>query len=83
MPVTESLQEFRARRRLRLRRHRRRAYIRSVQLLPSLATLGNAVCGFGAMYIVTMDPAQSGTDPITEYFSQHRFSSPVTSSCWR
>ena len=33
----------RAHRRRRLGRHRRRAYIRSVYFLPSLATLGNAV----------------------------------------
>ena len=38
-------------RRLRLRRRGRRAYIRSVYFLPSLCTLGNAVCGFAAMYV--------------------------------
>jgi CDP-diacylglycerol--serine O-phosphatidyltransferase len=75
MSVTESLDAFRSRRRLRMRRHRRRAYIRSVQLLPSLATLGNAVCGFGAMYVVTMgsDAAHVGTDPVMVMFSNHRF----------
>jgi len=41
----------RQRRRLRIRRHGRRAMIRSIYSLPSLATLGNAVCGFGAMYV--------------------------------
>jgi len=43
----------REQRRLRLRRHGRRAYIRSVYFLPSLATLGNAVSGFGAIYAAT------------------------------
>src|SRR4051794_34385529 len=47
--------ERREHRRLRLRRHGRRAYIRSAYSLPSLATLGNAVCGFGAMYVATLD----------------------------
>jgi len=44
----------REQRRLRLRRHGRRAYIRSVYFLPSLATLGNAVCGFGAICVATI-----------------------------
>ncbi len=46
-------EEAREARRLRIRRHGRRAYIRSVYSLPSLATLGNAICGFGAMYIAS------------------------------
>jgi CDP-diacylglycerol--serine O-phosphatidyltransferase len=37
-----------------MRRHGRRAYVRSVYFLPSLATLGNAVCGFGAMYVASL-----------------------------
>jgi CDP-diacylglycerol--serine O-phosphatidyltransferase len=41
-------------RRLRLKRHGRRAYIRSVYFLPSMATLGNAICGFGAMYVAAV-----------------------------
>jgi CDP-diacylglycerol--serine O-phosphatidyltransferase len=52
----------RERRRLRIRRRGRRAYIRSVYSLPSLATLGNAICGFGAMYVSSLD---SGTDSTT------------------
>jgi CDP-diacylglycerol--serine O-phosphatidyltransferase len=44
----------REQRRLRLRRHGRRAYIRSVYFLPSMATLGNAVSGFGAIYVAAM-----------------------------
>jgi CDP-diacylglycerol--serine O-phosphatidyltransferase len=43
--------ERRRKRRLRMRRHGRRAYIRSVYFLPSMATLGNAICGFGAIYV--------------------------------
>src|SRR5436190_17742965 len=46
----------RQRRRLRIRRRGRRAYIRSIYSLPSLATLGNAICGFGAMYVAALDP---------------------------
>ena len=38
----DDVYKSRAHRRRRLRRHRRRAYIRSVYFLPSLATLGNA-----------------------------------------
>jgi len=48
-------EDAREARRLRIRRHGRRAYIRSVYSLPSLATLGNAICGFGAMYIAASD----------------------------
>ncbi|MGD0464383.1 MAG: CDP-diacylglycerol--serine O-phosphatidyltransferase [Tepidisphaeraceae bacterium] len=52
----------REQRRLRLRRRGRRAYIRSVYFLPSLATLGNAVSGFAAIYVAAM-VASSGTPP--------------------
>ncbi len=38
-----------------MRRGGRRAYVRSVQFLPSLATLGNALCGFAAIYVATLD----------------------------
>jgi CDP-diacylglycerol--serine O-phosphatidyltransferase len=41
-------------RRRRLRRHGRRAYIRSVYFLPSMATLGNTVCGFASIYVAAM-----------------------------
>lgn len=62
-------------RRRRIRRHGRRAYIRSVYSLPSLATLGNAICGFGSMYIAAMDahPAAPSNDPWTIFFGQHQF----------
>ena len=60
----------REQRRLRLRRHGRRAYIRSVYLLPSMMTLGNAVCGFASIYIASL---ACGTDLWTQYFMEHRF----------
>src|SRR4051812_29971658 len=60
-------------RRRRMRRHGRRAYIRSVYFLPSLATLGNAVCGFGAMYVAAFDQANVGNDPWAKFFMVHRF----------
>lgn len=69
----ESSNDYAFRRRLRFRRHRRRAYIRSVYFLPSLATLGNAICGFGAIYVAHLDPNDGYTDPIAVMFAQHRF----------
>lgn len=60
-------------RRRRLRRHRRRAYIRSVYFLPSLATLGNAVCGFGAMYVAAFDATNVGDDPWAKALLTHKF----------
>ena len=61
-PLDEASRE---RRRLRIRRRGRRAYIRSVYSLPSLATLGNAVCGFGAMYVSTLDATDADTRAIS------------------
>lgn len=69
----EARRQRRARRRLRLRRHSRRAYIRSVYFLPSMATLGNAICGFGAIYVVQLDPNLVSNDPLTQMFTHHRF----------
>src|SRR5213078_1103632 len=60
-------------RRRRMRRHGRRAYIRSVYFLPSLATLGNAVCGFGAMYVAAFDVTNVGNDPWAKFMMAHRF----------
>ena len=66
-------------RRRRMRRHGRRAYIRSVYFLPSLATLGNAVCGFGAMYVAALvgDTVSGGEfvlrDPWTRWWAHHGF----------
>lgn len=68
---TSSHHSARQRRRLRLRRHGRRAYIRSAYSLPTLATLGNAICGFAAMYVCTLN--YSATDQMTSWFLQHRF----------
>ena len=60
-------------RRRRFRRRSRHAYIRSVYSLPSLATLGNAICGFGAVYVASLDPTYSGNDALTRWFAQHHF----------
>ena len=60
-------------RRRRMRRHGRRAYIRSVYFLPSLATLGNAVCGFGAMYVAAFDQFNVGNDPWAQALHANRF----------
>jgi len=59
---------------LRLRRRGRRAYIRSVYFLPSLATLGNAICGFAAIYVAGLTYTTAGQrDPLAQYFSVHGF----------
>jgi CDP-diacylglycerol--serine O-phosphatidyltransferase len=73
--MPQPLRRSREHRRLRRRRHRRRAYIRSVYFLPSMATLGNAICGFGSMYVATLpdDPTFAGHDPIAVAFAHHRF----------
>lgn len=71
--------QMREQRRLRLRRRRRRAYIRSIHFLPSLATLANLVCGFGAIYIAALvpwsvgDPDRASADPWAVFFADHRF----------
>ncbi len=64
-------QRERERRRRRVRRGGRRAYVRSVQFLPSMATLGNALCGFAAIYVVTLGELQS--DPIARALFDNRF----------
>jgi len=62
-------------RRRRIRRHGRRAYIRSVYFLPSLATLGNAICGFAAMYVSSLSAFwPNSPDWITQRFTEHHFS---------
>jgi CDP-diacylglycerol--serine O-phosphatidyltransferase len=60
-------------RRRRIRRRGRRAYIRSVYSLPSLATLGNAICGFGSIYVTFMDPAALSNDPWTSFLIRNHF----------
>jgi CDP-diacylglycerol---serine O-phosphatidyltransferase len=52
--MDDRAKERRRRRLRRLRRHGRRAYIRSVYFLPSMATLGNAICGFAAAYMAAL-----------------------------
>ena len=60
-----------------MRRHGRRAYVRSVYFLPSLATLGNAVCGFAAMYVATLAAmgaeASTSHDKWTLWWAEHGF----------
>lgn len=68
----EDAEELREHRRRRLRRHGRRAYIRSVYFLPSMATLGNAICGFGAMYIASLT-GTGNHDEWTRYFFEHQY----------
>ncbi len=66
-------EDRRAHRRLRMRRRGRRAYIRSVYFLPSMATLGNAICGFGAIYVAALSPDLLSRDRLTMWFAQHQF----------
>ena len=70
MPTTDP--DTRHHKRLRLRRRGKRAYIRSVHFIPSMATLGNAICGFGAIYVSFVTPLAGG-DPWTLALAQHRF----------
>ena len=37
--------------------------LRGVHFLPSMATLGNALCGFAAIYVCTLSPQNMGDDP--------------------
>jgi CDP-diacylglycerol--serine O-phosphatidyltransferase len=71
----QSREDRREHRRRRLRRHGRRAYIRSAYSLPSLATLGNLICGFGAMYVATLsrEMAEQSPDPLTQWFYKYHF----------
>ena len=72
--VQRARETWREHRRRRFLRRSRRAYIRSVYSLPSLATLGNAICGFAAMYIATL--AATGLrslDPLTHFFASRPF----------
>jgi CDP-diacylglycerol--serine O-phosphatidyltransferase len=38
-----------------------------------MATLGNAVCGFGAMYVAAFDAVNVGNDPLARWLFAHRF----------
>ncbi len=68
-PLSDAREDRRDRRRLRMRRHGRRAYIRSVYFLPSMATLGNAVCGFAAAYVAALPAAAESSS----FLAAHRF----------
>jgi len=68
-----ALDPHREHRRRRMRRHGRRAYIRSVYFLPSMATLGNAICGFGAMYVASFDDVNVGADPWALWMLKYKF----------
>jgi CDP-diacylglycerol--serine O-phosphatidyltransferase len=41
--------------------------------LPSLATLGNAVCGFGAIYVSAFAMNDAGSDPWAQFMARHSF----------
>lgn len=75
--TAEERELLREHRRRRFRRHGRRAYIRSVYFLPSMATLGNAVCGFAAMYVSVLQPSAAGQDPLTQFFAAHPYTVAV------
>jgi CDP-diacylglycerol--serine O-phosphatidyltransferase len=70
-PAKPLIHRSREHRRRRMRRHGRRAYVRSVYFLPSMATLGNAVCGFAAIYIAGLEAG--ARDPLTDWFYHMRF----------
>jgi CDP-diacylglycerol--serine O-phosphatidyltransferase len=65
--------EQREHRRLRTRRRGRRAYIRSVYSLPSLATLGNAICGFAAAWVAMLESNTVSHDRFTQFLVQNHF----------
>src|SRR5581483_8686513 len=71
--MDERARDRRRRRLRRLRRHGRRAYIRSVYFLPSMATLGNAVCGFGAMYVAALVPTAATSDWLVVKLMSYKF----------
>ena len=71
----QSREDRREHRKRRLRRHGRRAYIRSAYSLPSLATLGNLICGVGAIYVASLSEktGQLSPDPLTRWFFTNHF----------
>lgn len=75
-PEDRSSEDFdREHRRRRMRRRGRTFYIRSVHFLPSLATLGNAVCGFAAIYVagLNMDRVGENPDPWSAALTPHQY----------
>jgi CDP-diacylglycerol--serine O-phosphatidyltransferase len=71
--MSEEAVNSRIHKRRRMRRRGRRVYIRSVHFLPSLATLGNAICGFGAIYIATFAGTDPGRDPFARMAAENPF----------
>ena len=59
---------------LRRRRRRERA-LKSVAVLPSLATLGNLVCGFGAIYLCLLSVQANGVEFPIQVAGQARLAS--------
>lgn len=57
------------------RRRRRDRVLRSVQVLPSLATLGNLVCGLGAIYFCILSAQAGGADLAARAASSAKFAS--------
>ena len=55
----------------RLRKRGRDVMIRGVHFLPSLATLGNGICGFAAIYVCTLS-TNGETDQWAIMFAQHK-----------
>jgi CDP-diacylglycerol--serine O-phosphatidyltransferase len=41
--------------------------------LPSLATLGNAVCGFAAIYVAAFALKDAGSDPVAQFLARNSF----------
>lgn len=72
-PGSDPHRSHREHRRRRIRRHGRRAYIRSVYFLPSMATLGNAICGFAACYVAAFDQSNVGNDPVALRLLENKF----------
>ncbi len=72
MDEAEGIDSEREHRERRSRRNRRRTLIRSIYLLPSMATLGNAICGFASIYVASL-VHQRVSDPWTVYFAEHSF----------
>jgi CDP-diacylglycerol---serine O-phosphatidyltransferase len=66
--MSDPAEETRHPRRGHLRRRGRAAMMKGVFFLPSLATLGNAICGFAAMYVTTL--AADEVDPLAEKISK-------------
>lgn len=67
----DNITHDRPQRRGRLRRRGHAAMMKGVFFLPSLATLGNAVCGFGALYVTTLSADGTETDRLAQFFGRN------------